>query len=171
MMLTEVYLGLGSNLGDRRANLKSALRTLTRGARGIVCSSAYETAPKGFQLQPAYYNAACRIWTTMDLFQLLARIRDVETCLGRNRSFPNAPRTVDVDILLAGDTVMTTPILTLPHPRMAERAFVLEPLAEIAPQARHPGSGLSIASLVARLTPAERSEVRLVSGPLLPVEP
>ncbi len=147
-MIFEAYLGLGSNLGDRDANIRRGIALLGRGAKHVQVSRLYETAAVGFQGQPPFLNAACRLWTPLDAFRLLARCREVEAEVGRTRTFVNAPRSLDIDILVHGRTVLTSPWLTIPHPRMAERAFVLEPLAEIAPGLEHPVLKLTVSELL-----------------------
>ena len=137
-MRAEVYLALGSNLGDRAANIEKGLQQLERLSTSVLVSSLYETAPHGFSRQPAFLNAVCRLWTSTGPFALMDAIRGIEHDVGRSRSFPNAPRTLDIDLLLYGRTVLDSPGLTIPHPRMAERAFVLQPLGEIAPALQHP---------------------------------
>ena len=137
-MLNEAYVGIGSNLGDRSANIDEALRLLGRISENMTASSIYETTPQGFRSQPSFYNAVCRLWTRLDPFALLASLKDIESRLGRHRTFMNAPRTLDLDILIYGHAVLESAILTIPHPRMTQRAFVIVPLAEIAPELVHP---------------------------------
>ncbi len=133
-----VYLSLGSNLGDRAANLRGAIAAL--GALGTVTalSSFYETEPVEFRAQPWFLNCALALETELMPKQFLARVQSIEQQLGRRRVQPKGPRTIDVDILLFGNAVVDTPTLVIPHPAMHERRFVLEPLAEIAPDVRHP---------------------------------
>ena len=151
-MLNEVYVGLGSNLGDRSANIGEALRLLGQMSENMTASSIYETTPQGFRSQPSFYNAVCRLWTRLDPFELLAGLKDIESRLGRHRAFVNAPRTIDLDILIYGHAVLESPILTLPHPRMAQRAFVIAPLSEIAPELVHPVFRETARSLLTRLS-------------------
>ena len=151
-MLNEVYVGLGSNLGDRSANIGEALRLLGQMSENMAASSIYETTPQGFRSQPSFYNAVCRLWTRLDPFALLAGLKDIESRLGRHRTFVNAQRTIDLDILIYGHAVLESPILTLPHPRMTQRAFVIVPLSEIAPELVHPVFGETARSLLARLS-------------------
>jgi len=143
-----VYLGLGSNLGDRETNLVEAVRRLGRLAAVERLSSVYETEPVGYQEQPPFLNAACSVITSFGPFQLLVLLKGLEKDMGRMPSFPGGPRLIDVDILLYGDRVISTPRLSVPHPRMADRAFVLAPLAEIAPGLVHPVLGLTIKELL-----------------------
>ena len=150
-MLSEAYLGLGSNLGDRRRNIAEGVALIREVASDVRVSSLYETPPHGFEAQPPFLNAACRIWTRLDPFELLRKLREVQSIVGSPSPFVNGPRALDIDILLYGRTALETPILTIPHPRMAEREFVLLPLAEIAPQARHPVSKETVRSMLRRL--------------------
>ena len=144
----EVYLGLGSNLGDRKANLGKALQLLGERLYIEQVSSIYETEPVGHAEQPMFLNAVCRAETELGPLQLLSLIKGIEATLGRVPSFTNGPRSIDVDILFYNDLCMETADLTIPHPKIKERAFVLIPLLEIAPQLVHPISGESIKELV-----------------------
>ena len=145
-----VYLGLGSNLGDRRGNLIRALAALEFRAVEIVRqSSIYETAPMMVEDQPWFLNQVVEVRTSLFPRQLLHRGQEIELELGRKRTVAYGPRVIDIDILLYGRTVIETDELTIPHPRMTERRFVLEPLAELAPRLRHPVSKRSIAELLA----------------------
>ena len=150
-MRTEAYLGLGSNLGDRHSNINQGLELLAGCGHVTAVSSLVEAAPEGFSRQPPFLNAACRIWTPLDAFELLANVQEIERAADRRRVFPNAPRTLDIDILVHGCTALETPHLTLPHPRMRERRFVLGPLAEFAPYMRHPITGETIGEMLSRL--------------------
>ena len=145
-----VYVGLGSNLGNREGNLRMALRLLEPLCRPEEVSSLYETAPVGVEDQPPFYNAACRITTGLEPEALLRFVRRVEFEVGRRPGGPRwGPRPVDLDILLYGDQVVERSELVLPHPRLAERPFVLVPLAEIAPQAWHPTLRTTVRELLA----------------------
>jgi GTP cyclohydrolase-4 len=145
------YLGLGSNLGDRKYNLARALELLMNYLVVEQVSSVYETEPVGYKEQPLFLNVVCRVSTELSPDKLLRLAKKIEAELGRMPSFPNAPRPIDIDILLYGDEVINDKELTIPHPRLAERAFVLVPLAEIAPNLVHPVSGKSITELLDNL--------------------
>jgi 2-amino-4-hydroxy-6-hydroxymethyldihydropteridine diphosphokinase len=136
--LHTVYLGLGTNLGDRAANIAEVLRRLAGLGALITVSSLHETEPWGVQDQPRFLNAACLLRTTLRPRQLLAAIKRIEREMGRMPTVRNGPRLIDIDILLYDDLVLSTPDLTIPHPGMHERSFVLLPLREIAPDAVHP---------------------------------
>ena len=163
-MLNEAYLGLGSNLGNSAENLRAALDMMRQFARGIRTSSLYRTAPQGFRNQPAFYNTACCLWTPLDPYELMAQLLAVEAAIGRRRTFRNAPRVLDIDILFYNRLVVDTPPLTLPHPRIGERLFVLKPLADIAPQLTHPVSGESTRDMLARLQ-AQSDAIEAVAWP------
>jgi 2-amino-4-hydroxy-6-hydroxymethyldihydropteridine diphosphokinase len=132
------YIGLGSNIGDRERNIRRAVELLGASVQVTAVSSLYCTEPVGRGDQKDFLNAAARITTELSAPALLSLCRSIEDLLCRKRAERWGPRTMDLDILLYGDAVMNLPELVVPHPRMAERRFVLEPLAEIAPQALHP---------------------------------
>jgi 2-amino-4-hydroxy-6-hydroxymethyldihydropteridine diphosphokinase len=140
--MTAAYVGLGANIEPHKY-LKLAIEELNQvpGTRLVRASSLYRSAPLGYVEQPDFLNAVAELDTVLEPEQLLDRLQEIENRHGRERPFPNAPRTLDLDLLLHGERVMQSPRLSLPHPRMHERAFVLEPLAEIAPQAVIPGRG------------------------------
>jgi 2-amino-4-hydroxy-6-hydroxymethyldihydropteridine diphosphokinase len=147
------YIALGSNLGDREQTLAVAKNRLQRLGRVEACSSLYETDPVGFHDQPAFLNAVLALETKLEPLPLLDAMLAIERELGRDRSqgVPNGPRILDLDLLLMEDAVMVGEKLTLPHPALVRRRFVLAPLAEIAPQLRHPQRDQTIAELLALL--------------------
>ena len=151
--LTTVYLGLGSNLGDRHQNMLRAIELLQKSGIGIrQVSPIYETAPLGYKDQPLFLNAVCQ-GTTFSLRpdELLRVVKGIEVRLGRTPSFRNAPRIIDIDILLYGNEIITTPQLIIPHPRLRERAFVLLPLADIAPHLQHPVTQESMEEMILKV--------------------
>lgn len=135
-----VYLSLGSNLGDRAGHLRDAIARLEKVGRVVAASSFYETEPVEFTDQPWFVNSAVVLETNVSPDDLLKLLLAIEREMGRDRSREQkkGPRIIDLDILLFGNEVIDTPELTVPHPAMHERRFVLEPLAEIAPNAIHP---------------------------------
>jgi 2-amino-4-hydroxy-6-hydroxymethyldihydropteridine diphosphokinase len=132
------YLSLGSNIGDREAHLREARQHLSKLGRITSVSSYYETEPVEFTNQPWFLNAALALETDLTPQDLMQSILQIERGMGRERLQKKGPRSIDVDILLLGDTILNSADLTIPHPAMHHRRFVLEPLAEIAPDARHP---------------------------------
>lgn len=154
-----IYLSAGTNLGDRESNLQEAIASLNR-YRAVVrkVSSIYETEPVGFRDQPWFLNIAIEAGTELTPLALLDCCQEIEQVHGRVRTFANAPRTIDLDILLYDDLVVSTSRLTLPHPRMAQRKFVLAPLAELAPNVVHPSLKQSIRALLDKCQ--DRSQVR-----------
>jgi 2-amino-4-hydroxy-6-hydroxymethyldihydropteridine diphosphokinase len=157
-----VYLGIGSNLGNRAANLRMALRYLPPLARIEEVSSLYETAPLGGEEQPPFYNAVCRISTGLGSEALLRHLKQIEFAIGRRPGPRWGPRPVDLDILLCGDQVLEREGLVVPHPLLAERAFVLVPLAELAPDLLHPVLGKPVGELLLTLDEAALSGVRRI---------
>lgn len=133
-----VYLSLGSNLGDRAANLRTALHDLGELGAVAAVSSFYETEPVELAAQPWFLNCAAKLDTEKMPRQLIAGILAIEQRMGRQRRQKNGPRIIDIDILLFGTSLIDAPSLTVPHPKLHERRFVLEPLVEIAPDVRHP---------------------------------
>ncbi len=160
MSPTTAYLGLDSNLGDRKDNLRKALTLISKAVRIIAVSSVYETEPWGDTDQSPFLNMACAVETDMDPPELLAHTKQVERRLGREPTFRYGPRSMDVDILLFGNVVLETPELTVPHRDMVERAFVLVPLAEIAPQVLHPVLAATIGRLLGRVSGRETVVMR-----------
>ncbi len=154
-MRKTVYLSLGSNLGDRAANLSSAIEKLGELGNVRSVSSFYDTEPVDLTAQPSFLNCAVVLETDLMPRQLLSRLQSIEHGMGRRRTHAKGPRVIDLDILLFGSTVVDIPELVIPHPAMHERRFVLEPLAEIAPETRHPIFKKTIRQLREALPPGQ----------------
>lgn len=150
-MLHTAYLCLGSNLGDRASSLRRVLELLPPGTRLVRSSAIYETTPWGYIDQPAFLNQVIEVETSDSPLELLKHLKKIEKQIGRKPSFRYGPRSIDIDILLYDDLIMDTPMLHIPHPRLAERAFALTPLAEIAPEFVHPELGIKVKDLLVKL--------------------
>lgn len=161
MAETTVYLSLGSNLGDRQKNLRTAIAALADAkVRVTRVSSFYETEPVDFREQPWFLNCVVQTQTEERPLDLLRALRKIESRMGSKKLVPKGPRLIDLDILLYGDETIDTPELQIPHPRMLSRKFVLVPLAEIAPQLTHPAWTKSVAEIATDV--ADQSDVRKI---------
>ena len=157
-----IYLSLGSNLGDREANLRAAIERLRApDLRVLRVSPVYETEPVDYTAQRWFLNLVVEAETTLFPMQLLARIARIERALGRVRAVPKGPRTIDIDILLYGHAVIRSGALEVPHPRMGDRRFVLAPLADLAPDLRHPVAHRTMSEMLEAAPP---QNVRRVEG-------
>jgi len=154
-----VYLSLGSNLGDRAANLGTAIGRLCELGDVVAVSSFYETEPMEVTDQPWFVNCAVALKTELKPKQFLSRMLKMEQQMGRRRVRPKGPRTIDIDILLFGNSIVHTPQLDVPHPAMHQRRFVLQPLADIAPDVRHPVFKRKICEMLEAL-PRSSGEVK-----------
>ena len=150
-----VYLSLGSNIGDRAGHLNAAIERLESLGKVVAASSFYETEPVEVTAQPWFLNGVVALETEKMPRQLIAAILDLEQKMGRRRVQKKGPRTIDIDILLFGNSVIDMPGLTVPHPAMHERRFVLQPLAEIAPDVLHPVLKKKVRDLLAALPPGQ----------------
>ena len=148
-MSHSVFIGLGSNLGDRLANLHTAVAALKPEIFNLVCSPIYETPPWGYLDQPKFLNQVIRAETDLRPADLLSHLKRIETRLGRQPGIQYGPRLIDLDILFYDELIIDSPPLTIPHPRLEGRGFVLLPLAQLAPELRHPVLGSSIHELLA----------------------
>ncbi|MGC2449328.1 MAG: 2-amino-4-hydroxy-6-hydroxymethyldihydropteridine diphosphokinase [Candidatus Sulfotelmatobacter sp.] len=155
-MINLVYLSLGSNIGDREANLRQAITQLETVGRVKAVSSFYETEPVEFTQQSNFLNCAVALETLLAPAELMHRLLDIERSLGRERIQEKGPRTIDIDILLFGDRVIRSTELTIPHPAMTQRRFVLEPLAEIASNTGHPVAKKTIRQLLEELPAGQK---------------
>ena len=153
-----IYLTLGTNLGDRLANLRAAIDAFPPSIVHRQSSHIYETPPWGYTDQPAFLNMAVKCETDLDAASLLKRLKQIEVQIGRQQSFRWGPRLIDMDILFYDDLVLESESLTIPHPRLHERAFVLVPLADIAPDLIHPVFQKTIVEL---LSTVERAGILL----------
>ncbi len=158
-MQAKVFLGMGSNVGDREGHLTMGIRLLAAAMHLVETSSIYETEPWGYTEQPPFLNMACHVQTDLAPLELLAVCQEVERQVGRKPTVRYGPRVLDVDVLAYGDQVIVTPDLVVPHPHMAERAFVLVPLVEIAPEWEHPVLKKSASQLLEEVS--SREGVRL----------
>jgi len=150
-----VYLSLGSNVGDRQANLEQAIKELGKIGTVEKRSALYETEPMEITDQPWFLNMALELETELMPKQFIAAVLDIERSMGRKRTKKKGPRTIDIDVALFGKSIIEMQGLTVPHPAMHERRFVLEPLVEIAPEMIDPVTGLTVAQLLARLNSAD----------------
>jgi 2-amino-4-hydroxy-6-hydroxymethyldihydropteridine diphosphokinase len=150
-MSETVYLSLGSNMGDRQKNLRDAIARLESVGRVFKISSFYETEPVEFTRQAWFLNCAAAVETEQAPQEMMADLLEIEQDLGRRRTRRKGPRTIDIDIVLFGGIVLNSAALIVPHPAMQQRRFVLEPLAEIAPEARHPVLKKTVRELLAEL--------------------
>lgn len=147
-----VYLSLGSNVGDREKHLARARERLNAdGLHVLRASGIYETEPRDFPDQPWFMNQVLELESSLYPIHLLERTQKIERALGRVPTHPKGPRTIDIDILFYGDTILSVPGLEIPHARVADRRFVLEPLAELAPDLRHPRTGSTVKEMLAQV--------------------
>jgi 2-amino-4-hydroxy-6-hydroxymethyldihydropteridine diphosphokinase len=162
-MSSVVYIALGSNLEDRQANLQMAIQALQPSVRVLECSPVYQTPPWGYLDQPAFLNQVVKGETELSPRELLDLLKRIEVEMGRQKTVINGPRLIDLDILFYDDLTVDSPQLTIPHPRLAGRGFVLVPLADLAPELRYPALGVTVSEL---LNEADRSGIVLYAEPV-----
>lgn len=161
-MLHVAYLSLGSNIGNRAGNLREALRLLAASDVQVKkVSSFYETEPVDYLQQDWFLNCVAEVQTELSAEKLLAMMRGIEAAMGSKKAFAKGPRLIDLDILLYDDAKILSETLEVPHPRMLQRKFVLVPLAEIAPRAKHPSWATDVEGMLARCT--DTSDVRMLN--------
>jgi 2-amino-4-hydroxy-6-hydroxymethyldihydropteridine diphosphokinase len=159
------YLLMGGNIGNREANLNEAAEKIKQTCGILLCKSEiYETAAWGYTDQPAFYNQALSVQTALAPEALMRQLLQIELEMGRLRDIPMGPRTIDLDILLMDDLILETPLLQLPHPRLAERRFALTPLAEIAPNLLHPVLHMDIAALLSVCSDPSDVQKKIMPG-------
>ena len=149
--MLDVYISLGTNLGDRIKNLQSAIAALPPKVRLVAKSPTYQTKPWGYTNQPDFLNQVIYTKTTLTPFELLVYLKEIENQIGRKPSFRYGPRVIDLDILFYEDQIIEQPNLIIPHPRLHERAFVLLPLADLAPDLKHPLLSITVSDLLAEV--------------------
>lgn len=152
-MSTEIHLGLGSNMGDRLAFLKESVAALSEYLTNVRVSPIYESAAWGYEDQDDFLNAVLLAHTSLTPLELLSLVKDIENQLGRESSFRNGPRVIDIDILLYGDLKITEGQLEIPHPSLILRSFVLQPLVDLNPDLIPPGNTQSLAQILAKFDP------------------
>ena len=161
-----IYLGLGSNIGDRYGLLQQAILKLNESGITVKRTSSYwETEPVGYTDQPWFVNLVVEATSALPPLQLLKILKQIEATLGRTPTIQNGPREIDIDVLLYNQEILESRALTIPHPRFHERKFVLEPLAELAPQLRHPILGKSISQLLSTAPQLQMRKVLSEKGP------
>ena len=158
--MTDVFIGIGTNIGGRYGNIAKAIELISKIAIIDRISSIYETEPEGYKDQPYFLNSVIKIKTNLEPEALLACLQNIEKEMGRKPSFKDAPRVIDLDILIYGDVVLNKPDLQIPHPRLHERSFVLVPLVEIAPELEHPILHNNIIQLIQNLDSPGQVEKR-----------
>jgi len=154
--MTVVYIGLGSNMGDREANLVKAFHLISQSAPVLVTSSLYQTEPQGYKDQPDFLNSVVCVDTDATAAEMMRILGGIEAQMGRERPFAGAPRVIDLDLLFYGEAIINQPGLEVPHPRLHRRPFVLVPMVEIAPEFIHPVLHKTMSELLAGLAPGYR---------------
>ena len=164
-----MYVGLGSNLGDQKGSISQAISMLGLISIELKSSKIYESTPKGFSNQPNFLNSVCKLSTALSPWIFLHRLKEIETYFYRHRVFPNSPRSIDLDILIWGNFIVQSKTLTLPHPRLPERLFVLEPLSEIAPDLVHPVLDVNVRQMICKLKEDQPSDICIPVGYPIPI--